>query len=158
MNVKILVFALSIIFIFIFINLSYSQIRNGDILLGVSGTYETKNEFAITSINLEYEVLDVNSAVLGIGFSGKYCNFSNTTNKNFFITANANLNFNKVFGNDFVPFAGVSCGTNLELKDNLYGANVGCRYIIEKDIILLFKNNFTNRDALSPEIGIEYRF
>lgn len=156
MNIKICVFAISVVFLLF--HTSYSQINKDNLIMGISGTYEVKNEVAISSINIEYEKFDFNSVLLGVGISGKYCNFGGTTNKNIFLAANANLNFKNLARSNIIPFIGISGGTNLDLKDSYYGINIGCRYFIDKNMILLLKNSFNNRDALSPEIGIEYMF
>ncbi|MBI5402639.1 MAG: hypothetical protein HY959_04515 [Ignavibacteriae bacterium] len=156
MNAKII--SLTFIFIgFLFLN-TYGQLKKDDILLGVSGTYETDNKVAITSFNFEYEKFDFNTAILSLGASANYCNFTGESNKNFFFTLHANLNFNNVPGSKFIPFIGFSGGTNLALKDNLYGAHIGCRYFIEYNVLLFAKYGLTNRSLTSPEIGIDFRF
>jgi hypothetical protein len=156
MNAKTLV--LSVILIgFLSLN-SLAQLKKDNFLLGVSGTYETDNKVAITSFNFEYEKFDFNSASLGIGASANYCNFSSESDKNFFFTLHANLNFNNVAGSKFIPFIGLTGGTNLTLKDNLYGAHVGCRCFIDNNILIFAKYGLTNRSLTSPEIGIDFKF
>jgi len=156
MNAKTLVFAA--ILIGFFTVSSYSQLSKNNILLGFSGTYEIDNKVAVTSINFEYEKFNVNSAVIGIGASANYCNFSGESEKNFFFTLQANLNFINLYDSKFIPFIGLKGGTNLKLKDNLYGAHIGCRYLIEKNILIFAKYGLTNRSLTAPEIGLDFRF
>jgi len=156
MKAKILVLT-AIIIGFFSLN-SYSQLIKDNFLLGLSGTYETDNKVAITSVNFEYEKFDLKSAIIGVGVSANYCNFSSESEKNFFLTLQANLYFNNNSGSKFIPFIGLKGGTNLKLKDNLYGAHIGCRYFIDKNILLFAKYGLTSRSLTSPEIGLDFRF
>lgn len=156
MNVKI--FVLSIIFIGFFFPSLFAQLKNNDILLGVSGTYEANNKVGITSLNFEYEKFDINSAILGFGASAKYFQFTNSQNKNSFLSIHTNLNFNKVLGGKIVPFIGLLGGANFELSDNLYGVHIGLRYFTSKNILVSVKNSFNNRSLISPEFGLDYKF
>jgi hypothetical protein len=155
MNAKILVLTAFLIGL-LSLN-SFAQLKRNNILLGVSGTYETDNKVVITSINFEYEKFDFKSAILGIGASANYCNFTGESDKNFFFTLHANLNFNNVANSKLIPFIGLTGGTNLLLKDNLYGAHIGCRYFIGNNILIFAKYGLTNRSHTSPEVGIDFR-
>jgi len=149
---------LIVIFIgFLYLN-AISQLKNNDVLMGISGTFEADNKVAITSINFEFEKFDFNTAILGLGASSNYCNFTSESDKNLFLTLQANLYFNNNSGSKFIPFIGVKGGTNLALKDNLYGALIGCRFFINNNVLIFAKYGFTNRSLTSPEIGIDFRF
>jgi hypothetical protein len=156
MNVKYLV--LSFISFSFFLPSLFAQLKNNDILVGISGAYEADNKVGITSFNFEYEKFNFNSALLGIGASANYCNFTRESDKNFFFTLHAYLNFTNFTGSKFIPFVGLSGGANLTLKDILYGANAGCRYFINNNILIFAKYGLTNRSIASPDIGIDFRF
>ena len=156
MGIKI--FSITILFCLITFHSSYAQLNKNDILLGISGAYEVDNKVAISSLNFEFEKFDFNSAVLGIGASLKYCNFSGSFNKNSFIALMTNLNFNKISDGKLIPFIGLTGGTNFEFSDNLYGIHIGCRYSSSDHILIYAKYGLTNRSPLSPEIGIDYKF
>lgn len=157
MNKIIFIVFLSVLSISI-ANSSLAQLKKNNFLLGISGAIEHDIDIATTSLNFEYETLQLNSGIIGLGVSAKYCNWTNSFDKNTYLTLNANFNFNKMLKGELVPFIGITGGTNFAASEPYYGAHVGIRYFIMDNVLLFAKYSSTYRSYVTSELGFDIKF
>ena len=152
-RIKILIFAL-----FVFTDISYAQMNLHDNYAGVSVAAELDNSVLSINGNYEHELIKVGQSLIGLGVSIKHTNWSGDVSSNFFIAGLINCNFANIGDGKFVPFIGITIGSNLDLKEPYYSGHAGIRYFLDKDISIVIKTGFGSRSYIFPEVGVDYRF
>jgi len=99
---------------------NYSQLKEGNHLLGATLGFSSKSSNIILGANYEYELPQAGIGIFGIGAISRYWTYSeeilNNKGKlkytNFTLGGQLNYNFNLISGGKFVPFVGLVLGYN----------------------------------------------
>jgi len=164
---------------------NYSQLKEGNHLLGATLGFSSKSSNIILGANYEYELPQSGIGLFCLGAVSRYWTYSeeilNNSGKlkytNFTIGGQANYNFNQIAGGSFVPFVGLVLGyNNVSSKYTAYNNNAligydqtyksglfiwgqaGLRYFFSPKAAGVMRLGLGNFDLSTVEIGFDYKF
>ena len=173
---------LVLLLLFVFTNLSYSQLKEGNSLLGPTIGFWFTNSVPTFGANFEYQATQLGeTGTLGVGGILRYTTFKEVSDNwewsyNYTtVGAQVNLNFNKIGDGKFVPFVGLVLGYNaisssVKYKYSGYTSTAGqasglwlwgkggLRYFVSPNIALVARVGFGNFNYYAGEFGVDFKF
>jgi hypothetical protein len=173
-----------LIIIFLFIcstSITYSQLKNGDNLLGPSIGFWTNNSVPTFGANYERQITQfADVATLGLGGIFRYASHTETFESADYkytyllFGAQGNFNFNKIGNGKFVPFVGLVLGydvINYSASNNgitnysasassgfwLWG-QAGARYFFSSKVAGVIRIGAGNFSFNVLELGVDFKF
>lgn len=166
-----------------FLSHSYSQLEEGDNLLGASLGFWAKNETPMFGVNFESQLTQSTVGTLGLGGLFRQYSYTNTygngdSRRYSFssVGGQLNFNFNRIGDGKFVPFVGLVVGYNyvnnrytdvtrnaVYVSDVSYSSGAwlwgqtGLRYFFSPSVAGSVRVGFGNHDFNTVELGVDFK-
>jgi hypothetical protein len=176
-------FLLAFLLIIFSLNPLYSQIKEGDNLLGASVGFWEKGSVPMFGINFESHVATLGSGTIGIGGLFRYYSYTfdyaNGDSRKYTFTNfgfQANYNWTEIGDGKFVPYLGLVAGYNnvtntytdvthhgIYVSDVTYSSGLwiwgqaGMRYFFSPKVAGTVRLGFGNNDFNTLEIGVDFK-
>jgi len=177
-------YLISVIIIFAaFTQISFSQLKQGDNLLGGSLGFWAKGNVPLFGANFESNVTQAGIGTIGVGGIFRYYRFTNVyidgDSRQYTFTSfglQGNYNFNQIGNGKFVPFVGLVLGynnvnttyTNVTRNAIYYSdisytsgawlwAQTGFRYFFSRSVAGSVRLGLGNNDFSTLELGLDFK-
>lgn len=159
----------TLLFLVCLSGISFSQLKEGDNLMGGTLGFWARNQTPTFGFNYEHQVTQAGVVAIGLGALLRYSSYPDDRLERFsnlFLGGQANFNFNQIATGKFVPFLGVVLGfyssspNGNSLKQNGLWAwgQGGMRYFFSPAVagVVRFGLGTFNFNAL--ELGVDFKF
>ena len=172
-----------VIFLAILINISNSQLKEKDNLLGVSLGFWATNSAPMIGVNFESNISQAGIGTIGLGGIFRYyaysVSYSNGDSRKYTFSSfgfQGNYNFNQIGDGKFVPYVGLVLGYNVinntytdVTKHAVYISDVtyrsgawlwlqaGMRYFFSNNVAGTVRIGFGNNDFNTLELGVDFK-
>lgn len=149
------------------ISTSFSQMSEGNNLMGGTIGLWPSNSSATLGFNYENQIVKAGVTTFGLGAMVRYSNVTKNVPQDYsntFIGGQANFNFNQIGDGKFVPFVGLVLGvysSNVNSsKENGFWTwgQAGMRYFFSPNVAGVTRFGLGNFDFNSLEVGVDFKF
>ncbi len=135
---------------------SFAQMKKGDNLLGPVVGFNADNSAITIGAHYEYEILNANFGLIGVGGSFKY--YEGGGVKNSLIGVQSNINLTKISGGKAVPFVGGTMAINTSLEGLRIWLQGGVRYFFVPSVAAVVRLQLGNFHLAIVEGGLDFKF